>query len=154
MAIMFTRLYGTQNPSPLESETNKGVASLKHRLFGNDDYDDGPRRKSPKRQARFYNESLRSQRLMDDEENDSRPRSPIRRPSSTASFFNKCQLDVTRDTSSFNNPVMSRHHHQNPSSPSEHPLATNVKSEFSFNLVLQPHTRHRERSFQLAEGYG
>lgn len=151
---MFTRLYGTQNPSPLESETNRGVASLKHRLFGNDDHNDGLRRQSPKRQARFYNEGLRSQRLMDDDENDSRPRSSVPRTSSTAPFFNKYQLDVTKDTSSFNNPVMSRHHHQNPSSPSEHPLATNVKSESSFNLVLQPHTRHRERSFQLAEGYG
>lgn len=132
---MFARLHATQNSRPLETETDttRGTTGLKHRLFGNDsDDDDGVRMRPSKRQVQlFYKEGKRSQRLMDDDENDSRPRSPLRKTGSTASFFTRCQPQMTHDTSDYQDPNKHRRPRHNPPSPSGHPVATTVKRELS-----------------------
>ena len=115
---MFNRLYGTQNPTPLDSEVKKDKPGLKHRLFQGDDdrgYDmDNSRAMSPpplKRPATLRREGQRSQRLLDQDENGSRPRSPTRKQYSVAPILTRSQA------------------HRSRSLPSEHHLASKVEGK-------------------------
>lgn len=111
---MFNRLYGTQNLTPLDSGVKKDATGLKHRLFQGDDGREYARAMSPpplKRQATLHREGLRSQRLLDQDENDPRPRSPMRKQYSVAPMLTRYQA------------------HRSRSLPSEHHLASKVEGK-------------------------
>lgn len=119
---MFDRLYGTQNPTPLDSDAKKDTRGLKRRLFGSDNDGDYAVAVSPprlKRQVTARKEGLRSQRLLDQDESGQRPRSPIRRK----------QYSVA--------PMLTRYQaRRSPSPPVEHRLASRLESKSS----IQPCT--------------
>ncbi len=129
---MFKRLYDTQNPIPLGSATDRGGTSLKHRLFSSDDEIDTPTRLLERR-ADSYNKGLISQRVLDEGEDDSCPRSPIRRTHSAGPLsFNRSQPHASCDNTGLITPAMNLRHRQSlPTPVTEHQLAAEVKRKSS-----------------------
>lgn len=136
---MFHRLYGMQNPSPLESERGQAVSCLKRQLSGRDgDSDDhGIRMRPPKRQVQFHDKEVtRSRQLMDEDEDvdegyySLRSRTPISKAYSVVPIFGEYRTRTIRDLDEPRDAAMShrRHRRPTPSSPPEHPLATEVNS--------------------------
>ncbi|RYO77832.1 hypothetical protein DL762_009015 [Monosporascus cannonballus] len=125
---MFARLYGMQNPSPLERDATQGTTNLKRRLFDNNE-DEGVRIRSSKRRADMPNEGSRSLRLMDDDEIDPHLRSPKLRPrSSIAPLFDRYPAYMVREENAYGDSTRNRRHRGSPSPPPEHPLAASIKN--------------------------
>ncbi|RYP75249.1 hypothetical protein DL769_003860 [Monosporascus sp. CRB-8-3] len=125
---MFARLYGMQNPSPLESDATQGTTNLKRRLFDSNE-DEGVRIRPSKRRADIPNEGLRSLRLMDDDEIDPHLRSPKLRPrASIAPLFYRYPAYTNREEEAYGGSAHDRRHRGSPSPPPEHPLAARIKN--------------------------
>ncbi|RYP37437.1 hypothetical protein DL767_002910 [Monosporascus sp. MG133] len=125
---MFARLYGMQNPSPLESDVTQGTTNLKRHLFDSNE-DEDVRIRPSKRRADIPNEGSRSLRLMDDDEIDPHLRSPKLRPrSSIAPLFDRYPAYKNREEKAYGDSTYSRRHRGSPSPPPEHPLAASIKN--------------------------
>ncbi|RYP71088.1 hypothetical protein DL771_005022 [Monosporascus sp. 5C6A] len=130
---MFARLYGVQNPSPLESDATQGTTNLKRRWFDSNE-DESLRIRPSNRRADIPNDGLRSLRLMDDDEIDLHLRSPKLRPrSSIAPLFDRYPAHTNREERAYGDSTHNRRHRGSPSPPPEHPLAASIKSKVPFN---------------------
>ncbi|RYO74118.1 hypothetical protein DL764_010974 [Monosporascus ibericus] len=124
---MFARLYGTQNPSPFESDATQCTTNLKRRLLDSNE-DEGVRIRPSKRRVDIPNEGLSSVRLMDDDEIDPHLRSPKLRPrSSIAPLFDRYPVYTNRERA-YGDSAHNRRHCGSPSPPPEHPLAASIKN--------------------------